>query len=61
MDPIYNAEVAARFIADLMRKGFNFPDQADVFNLGETKYALGKRSDHYIFKVKRVYEIALRI
>jgi hypothetical protein len=54
MDPQHNAQIAARFLRDLVGKGFRFPDQIDVYNLGETKFNRGKRNPEYVEKVKAV-------
>jgi soluble lytic murein transglycosylase-like protein len=52
MDARHNAEISARYLADLKSKGFEFPKQADVYNVGESRYSRGKRNPDYVAKVK---------
>jgi hypothetical protein len=58
MDPDRNAGIAAVYLADLQSKGFIWPDEIDVYNVGETSYAKGGRNTEYVSRVKQALDLA---
>jgi len=46
-DPESNMTIGMKFLSDLNRKYANIFDNAERYNLGETKYAEGKRAPGY--------------
>jgi hypothetical protein len=50
-DPTFNTNMAIRIFRYFERKGFVFPDQADIYYVGETLWAKGERNAAYQKKV----------
>ncbi len=51
----FNAQVACRIVLYFQARGFRFPDQADIYNVGETLWAKGVRNVSYREDVKAFY------
>jgi hypothetical protein len=51
----FNAEKTAEILTYFQRRGFQFPAQADVYNLGETEFNKGVRNDDYRAKVEQAF------
>lgn len=56
---LFNAQtatdVACQIVGYFQDKGFVFPDQADIYNVGETLWAKGRRNIPYRDSVKNFY------
>lgn len=50
-----NLEVQARILNYFQTRGFRFPDQVDIYNVGETLWARGVRNARYRDDVLRFY------
>ena len=55
MDPETNIKAGCAILAYFQSKGYIFPDEADVYNLGETAYHQGVRNTSYQHKVASAY------
>jgi soluble lytic murein transglycosylase-like protein len=50
-DPVFNTQIAIRVVRYFEGKGYKFPAQADIYNVGETEWAKGVRNESYRQKV----------
>lgn len=55
MDPEFNAQIACQIISYFQGKGFSFPSQADIYNVGETQWRKGVRNVAYRDRVTNAY------
>jgi len=50
-----NATLACKIVEYFQERGFVFPDQADIYNVGETLWAKGRRNVAYRDSIKSFY------
>lgn len=55
MDAEFNTGLACDIVSYFQGKGFRFPEQADIYNVGETLWRNGKRNASYATDVTRFY------
>jgi soluble lytic murein transglycosylase-like protein len=55
LDPEQNIKAGCAILSYFEGKGFVFPDDADVYNLGETAYNAGKRNPGYQRLIQTAY------
>lgn len=60
LDPALNARVTCRIIRYFMERGFEFPSEADIYNVGETYWARGMRNVAYRDRVEAAYRSFVR-